>query len=94
MPIYQYTCPACDYSKEGFRRLKDRLNGPVCEKCGYRMIFTLSFSKRKGPSYPYVDPYMDRKPVEITSRAHRLRELKKRGLQETGVRRGMKGQWI
>lgn len=94
MPIYQYTCMVCEHAQEEYRQLKDRLKGPVCEKCGHTMIFTLDFSKRQGPSYPYVDEHMDHKPVVINSRSHRLRELKKRGLQETGVRPGMPGRWL
>lgn len=94
MPIYAYSCMACENEQEEYNQIKDRLDGPLCKKCGYRMIFTLSFSKRRGPSYPYVDTNMDNKPVVIESLAQRKKELKKRGLQDSGVRRGNSGQWI
>lgn len=94
MPIYSYSCMACENEQEEYNQIKDRFDGPICKKCGYRMIFTLSFSKRRGPSYPYIDAHMDHKPVEITSLSHRRKELKKRGLQETGRKVGGHGQWI
>lgn len=94
MPIYEYSCMACENAQEEFKLLKDRLNGPICNKCGHKMIFTLSFSARQGPAYPYTDTNMDHKPVEITSLSQRKKELKKRGLQDSGVRRGNPGSWI
>lgn len=94
MPIYSYQCKKCAKFEEKYRTLENRLKGAMCSKCSGDLQFILDFSKRRGPSYPYVDEYMDHKPVTINSRSHRLSELKKRGLQETGVRPGMKGQWV
>jgi putative FmdB family regulatory protein len=94
MPLYTYRCQRCDITLEQYRKIEDRLRDFRCPQCGKYVEFILDFSKRQGPSYPYVDEYMDHKPVTIESRSHRLRELKKRGLQETGVRPGMPGRWV
>jgi putative FmdB family regulatory protein len=94
MPIYSYFCSNCKGTSEEYRQLADRLNTATCPNCGSVAMFVLTFSARQGPSYPYMDTNMDHKPVEITSLKQRNRELKKRGLQDCGVRRGNPGSWI
>jgi len=94
MPIYAYRCFYCGNEQEELRKLADRMENGVCEKCDRATHFLMSFSKKEGPSYPFTDQYMDSKPVEITSLSQYRKELKKRGKQETGVGKGNKGQWI
>lgn len=93
MPIYSYRCDRCRNEIEEYRQLKDRERVLYCT-CGGSFRPFLSFTPKTGPGYPFVDNFMDHKPVVIESLSHYRKELKKRGLQETGVKRGHKGQWI
>jgi len=93
MPIYAYKCENCGRESEEFRKIKERDETSLCD-CGGSLRAIMSFSPKSGPRYPFVDNYMDHRPVEITSLSHYRRELKKRGLQEKGIRPGHKGQWI
>jgi putative FmdB family regulatory protein len=93
MPIYTYKCKFCGREYEKFRSLSKRLVGHVCD-CGQIASFILSAKSKIRDLYPFIDEYMDAKPVQIESLKHYRRELSKRNLQETGRRRGMKGQWV
>lgn len=93
MPIYSYRCGGCGNEVEEFRQLKDRERILHCI-CGGTYRPFLSFTPKVGPGYPFVDNFMDHQPVVIESLSHYRKELKKRGLQEKGVRRGHKGQWV
>lgn len=93
MPIYVYRCSKCGREDEEFRKVKERDKASLC-LCGGPLRTIMAFTSKSGPGYPFIDNYMDHRPVEITSLSHYRKELKKRGLQETGVRRGHKGQWI
>ena len=93
MPIYVYRCEKCGREVEEFRKIKERDEVRLCI-CGGPIRAIMAFSVKSGPGYPFIDNYMDHKPVVIESLSHYRKELKKRGLQEKGVRPGHKGQWI
>ena len=93
MPIYAYRCESCGKEYEKYRILSKRLVKIVCD-CGQLASFILSTKPKIRNLYPFVDEYMDKKPVQIESLKHYRQELSKRNLVETGRRRGMKGQWV
>lgn len=94
MPIYSHKCLTCGQEMEVLLSIKDREKSQGC-LCGGKTSFIFSTHFPNSCSlYPFMDEVIDHKPIEITSLSHRRAELKKRGLQECGVRRGMKGQWI
>lgn len=93
MPIYTYKCAACGKEYDRFRSLSKRLIKVVCD-CGQLASFVISTRPKRPSLYPFMDEYMDKTPVQINSLKHYRQELAKRNLQETGRRRGMKGQWI
>jgi putative FmdB family regulatory protein len=95
MPIYDYTCMNCENTQEEYKRVSERLNGPICSKCGHVMTFTLS----PGPKptdhlYPRMVENFGPKPVEVRSLKHYREEQRKRGLVDNGRPRGVKGQWV
>ncbi len=95
MPIYTYECKKCCKTTTEYRRIKERENPGVCPFCNSSTKFILSTPGRRFDSmYPYIDEYIDAKPVEITSRSHYLKELRKRNLREKGRPPGTKGQWV
>jgi putative FmdB family regulatory protein len=95
MPIYDYTCMTCEHTQEEYRKMNERMVGPICEKCGHRTTFTLSFGpKPTDHLYPRVVENFDNKPVVVTSLKHYRQEQKKRGLVDNGKPRGVKGQWV
>ena len=95
MPIYEYQCVECGSRTEAYRSLRDRERVAICPTCGGDAQFVLATSRwgRSG-SYPYMDEFMDTRPVEITSRSHYIKELKKRGLREKERGKGNRGQWV
>lgn len=94
MPIYTHKCTDCNREQDFYLSIKDREKYQTC-CCGGETIHIFSTSFHNSHSlYPFVDTVMDHKPIEIKSLAHRRALLKERGLQECGVRRGMKGQWV
>ena len=93
MPIYVYKCDSCGREYEKYKSLEKRLIKVVCD-CGQLASFILSTKPKGKDLYPFVDEYMDSKPVRIESLKHYRQELSKRNLVETGRRKGMKGQWI
>jgi DNA-directed RNA polymerase subunit RPC12/RpoP len=95
MPIYSYTCWNCENEQEEYKRLVDRLNGPICTKCGHKTTFTIS----PGPKptdhlYPRVVENFGAEPVVINSLKHYKEEQKKRGLVDNGKPRGVRGKWV
>ncbi len=82
MPLYEYECSACGKSLEEMRQVSNYNVPAVCPVCGGSAKFILAFSQRGDNLYPYIDEYIAPHPIEINSRAHYLRELKKRGLVE------------
>ena len=95
MPIYEYTCLNCENSQEEYKKVADRLSGPICNKCGHVMIFTLSMGpKPTDHLYPRMEENFEHNPVEIKSLKHYYQEQKKRGLVDGGKPRGVKGQWV
>jgi len=94
MPIYSYLCKDCKNESEEFRALSDRLRPAICNDCKGEAGFILSSKAKSQVSYPFIDEYMDAKPVKIESLKHYRKELSKRGKQECGCRSGMPGRWI
>lgn len=94
MPIYVYECELCGAQQERYCLLIERDQMVPCKVCNSDSRFILSFGPKNRAVYPFVDNYMDTKPVKIESLGHYRKELKKRNLIETGRRRGMKGQWV
>jgi putative FmdB family regulatory protein len=94
MPIYSYLCKDCKEESEEYRQVRDRLRAANCKDCGGRAEFVLSAKAKSRELYPFVDEYMDSRPVKIRSLKHYRQELSKRGKQESGRRPGMKGQWV
>jgi putative FmdB family regulatory protein len=95
MPIYDYTCLNCENKMEEYKKISERLDGPICTKCGHKTIFTLS----PGPKptdhlYPRVVENLGHEPVVVNSLKHYREEQKKRGLVDNGKPRGVKGQWV
>lgn len=93
MPIYTYCCSKCKKIEEAYRPVTDFAKPLDCS-CGAKARHIIDFSKRLGPSYPFIDNYMDAKPVKIESLSHYRKELKKRNLQEASRGKGNKGQWV
>jgi putative FmdB family regulatory protein len=93
VPIYSYHCCICDRVEDALRPVKD-YDKPLDCSCGAEMHHVLSFSNVKGPNYPFIDNYMDARPIEIQSLKHYRKELRKRNLQECGRGKGNKGQWV
>lgn len=93
MPIYVYKCDKCDKIVEEYRQVKDYNMQKSCQ-CGGTLKHTIVSHAKPASIYPFVDEYMDHEPVVIYSLSHYRKELKKRGLQETGAGRGNKGQWV
>ena len=62
--------------------MSDRDVPATCPVCGSTAKFILAFGQRYDYLYPYIDEYIAPEPIEIKSRAHYLRELKKRNLVE------------
>jgi len=93
MPIYTYECNNCHKLIEEYRKVNDYNKQKPCQ-CGGTLQFTIAPPAKPVNIYPFVDEYMDSQPVVIHSLSHYRKELKKRGLQETGAGKGNKGQWV
>ena len=94
MPIYVYECEVCGSQQERYCSIAERDQVVRCKVCNFDSRFVLSFGPKNQATYPFIDNYMDSRPVQIESLGHYRKELKKRNLVETGRRRGTKGQWI
>lgn len=95
MPVYDYTCMACEHTQEAIVPIRSRYIGPICEKCGHRMTFTLSVGpKPTDHLYPRLEYNFEANPVEIKSLRHFREEQKKRGLVDNGKPKGIPGQWL
>jgi putative FmdB family regulatory protein len=95
MPIYEYTCMNCEHEQEEYKKVSERLTGPICSVCGHRMTFTLSMGpKPTDHLYPRMVENFGREPVRVNSLKHYREEQKKRGLVDNGRPRGVKGQWV
>jgi putative FmdB family regulatory protein len=95
IPIYEYKCFQCEYIREEYRKVKDRLNESVCIHCGSHAVFVIS----PGPKptdhlYPRMVENFAHNPVRVNSLKHYREEQKKRGLVDNGKPRGVRGQWI
>ena len=93
MPIYTYRCDKCNNQIDEYRKVADYDKPKPCP-CGGTLQLAIVPTARPVNIYPFVDEYMDSKPIVIHSLSHYRKELKKRGLQEVGAGKGNKGQWV
>ena len=91
MPLYDLTCPKCEMDSEHLMGMDDGHAQIKCPGCGEKMT-RLEHKKYAGMkiqiqgdtvaggcNYDYYDENLD---CQITSKQHRLDEMKKQGLKE------------
>lgn len=102
MPLYDLICMACDWERKDkyFKRAPSPKEMPVCEQCGHRMVVDIRggavpLTKTYAEDRPVTDLHIrrDGKPQVITSWEQRRRLMRENGVEEAGVKRGMKGCW-
>ena len=96
MPIYQYTCPACGFSKEVVKPMSEIDRPEYCPKCQApqeRIIqpsggipFTQYMSDQ-------LSPHNDR-PILVESVSHRKQLEREAGVIPWQPRQGNKGCWV
>ena len=96
MPIYQYTCPKCNFSSEIVKPMSEIDRPEYCPKCSARRDRIMPRSDLR-PFTPYLSdnlsPFSDR-PVLVESTAHRKRLEKEAGVVPWWPGQGKKGCWV
>ncbi|MFN3605556.1 MAG: hypothetical protein ACK4UJ_12695 [Leptonema sp. (in: bacteria)] len=78
MIVFDYTCKKCNITEERIV-LHDEKDEQYCNKCGEKM-------KREFPLFkkeifePYVDYYLDEKPVYLTSKKQKEKLMLEKGV--------------
>lgn len=78
MPLYEYTCDACQAHKDEFRTVEKRNDAPMCE-CGTAMKKIISGYRVVGDLEPYFDENLQ---VGIKSKQHRREVMRDQGVSE------------
>ena len=83
MPLYSYKCETCGHTEDAFRRISERLDGPICHDKMKLMIVpvmiqpVLGGGSFQGYKCPITDQF-------VTSRKQRKEIMKSHGLEEKG----------
>jgi putative FmdB family regulatory protein len=58
MPIYDYRCNSCGWTRDAIRLVGERHDGPYCEKCRHQMQLQVSAPRGvvKSPAVPRSRP--------------------------------------
>ena len=78
MPLYSYTCPDCDESKDEYRSVENRNDSPDCSLCKKPMVKTISGYSVIGD----LDYYDENLQTHVKSRKHREKVMRDQGVQE------------
>lgn len=76
--VFDYTCPKCNYTEERIINDTEKDN-QTCAKCGSLMKREFTIGKIE-IFEPYVDYYLDDKPIYITSKKQKEKIMLEKGV--------------
>ncbi len=95
MPLYEYQCTHCCRIYEKYFSIAEKPAEIDCPDCGRKAASIISASSNRREWDEYWDENLGDKPVLVTSRAHREKLKRERGLTDQyHHKRGHKGQWV